>query len=76
MAVAEEDDDGSENEAKAHASNADSTGVYQESRDNDEISAALLGITVEEFRSGAGDAEYGQDYVKTPNGYINSDDEV
>jgi hypothetical protein len=65
---------GSESEDKAHASHSGSPGAYQENRDNDEISATLLGITVEEFRNGAGDYENG--YVPTPNAYINSDDEV
>lgn len=73
-AAAGEEYGGSDSEDKAHASHSGSPGVYQENRDNDEISATLLGITVEEFRNGAGD--YGNGYAPTPNAYINSDDEV
>jgi hypothetical protein len=60
----------------AHTSQASSPGIYRENQENDEISAALLGISVEEFRSNA-EKSYVNSYAPpTPRGYVDSDDEV
>lgn len=68
-------------EDDAHASHASSPGIYQENQENDEISAALLGISVEEFRSLADESlaeesRYGNGYAPPTSRAYYSDDEV
>jgi hypothetical protein len=65
-------------EDDAHASQVSSPEIaYQEDQENDELGAAMLNISVEEFRRLAEKSLYGPGYAPpTPRGYVGSDDEV
>ncbi len=77
ITAAEGDADGESGIKSDARASQDGSSEYQENQENDELGAAMLNISVEEFRRLAEGTRYGNGHAPpTPKAYVDSEDEV